>query len=456
MFRPDITPAIGGPMTKAPLRVVALGAVAALALAACGSSSSGSGGNNNGGKNTASAPGVTATTVTIGSHQPLSGIAAPGYSEISKASNAYFKYVNSHGGVNGRSIIYKVLDDAYDPSKTVTDVHQLVLQDHVFAVFNGLGTPTHEQVVPFLTQQKVPDLFVASGCLCWNNPSSAPETFGWQTDYTREGKILGNYIKTKYPNDKVAVLAQGDDFGKNGVKGLQDEISSGNIATIQYYNPTNTSITPLVQKIAQSGAQVVVLFTVPAFTAIYMLTAGALKFQPKVLASSNVGIDPTTLSGLLEQFAKKAGAKVNGESLIQGIVTANYLPSITETSNSWIQLFKKIHDQYIPNLPFDGNVVYGMAAAYTFAQALKAAGQNPTRASLVAAVEKGGFSGPGLVPFAFSSTDHSGYIGEQIGVVKGLGIHYLGQPETTDDGTGGITPYTTPQPTAPADGIPSD
>lgn len=448
-------------MTKAPLRLIAFSAVAALGLTACGGSSSGSsssgGGGGGGGSNTASAPGVTATTVTIGSHQPLTGVAAPGYDEIAPASNAYFQYINAQGGINGRKIVYKYLDDAYNPSTTLSDVRQLVLQDKVFAIFNGLGTPTHEKAVPFLTQQKVPDLFVASGCLCWNDPSGAPETFGWQPDYTREGKILGAYLKQKYPGQKVAVFAQGDDFGKNGLKGLEEEIPTGDVATVQYYNPANTTVTPLVQKIAQSGAKVVVSFSVPAFTALYLLTAAALHFQPSVTAVSNVGIDPTTLSGLLKEFAAKGGTKIaSGEPLIQGIITDGYLPSTTDTSNSWIALFKQIHDKYIPNLPFDGNVEYGMAAAYTFAQALQAAGKNPTRASIIAAVEKGGFSGPGLVPFGFSSTDHSGYLGAEVGIVKGLGIKPLTQPEVTDDGTGPITPYTTAQPTAPANGIPTD
>ena len=174
--------------------------------------------------NTASAPGVTATSVLIGSHQPLTGVAAPGYDEIAPASNAYFKYINANGGINGRKITYKFLDDGYDPAKTVTDVHQLVEQDKVFAIFNGLGTPTHEAVVPFLNQQKVPDLFVASGCLCWNNPTQDPETFGWQPDYTREGKILGQYVAQHFKGKKIGIFAQNDDFGTNGIAGLKDEI----------------------------------------------------------------------------------------------------------------------------------------------------------------------------------------------------------------------------------------
>ena len=71
--------------------------VVALVLGACG-------GGTGSTTNTASAPGITATQITIGSHQPLTGPAAPGYSEISKASDAYFQRVNGHGGVNGRTI----------------------------------------------------------------------------------------------------------------------------------------------------------------------------------------------------------------------------------------------------------------------------------------------------------------------------------------------------------------
>ncbi len=98
----------------------------------------------------ARSPGVTSTSITFGTHQPLTGPAAPGYSEIAPASQAYFDYVNAHGGVFGRKIHLIIKDDAYNPTKTVNDVHQLVLQSKVFGIFEGLGTPTHTKVVGFL------------------------------------------------------------------------------------------------------------------------------------------------------------------------------------------------------------------------------------------------------------------------------------------------------------------
>ena len=159
------------------IRLAAGAVLIAMIAVACSSSSKSSGSSSgstptssSGGPNTASAPGVTPTEITIGSHQPLTGVAAPGYDEIAPAANAYFSWVNDHGGVHGRKIIYKYLDDMYDPAQTTSVVRQLVLQDNVFGIFNGLGTPTHSAVVDYLNSSKVPDLFVASGCVCWNQP----------------------------------------------------------------------------------------------------------------------------------------------------------------------------------------------------------------------------------------------------------------------------------------------
>src|SRR5260370_32188341 len=149
---------------RANLALVAGTAIVAMVIAACGSSgtsppaASSSATSSSSAALPASAPGITPTQILIGSHQPLTGVAAPGYDEIAPASNAYFQYVNAHGGVFGRKIVYKYLNDQYNPAVTTTDIRQLVLQDNVFAIFNGLGTPTHLAVAPFINSEKVPDL----------------------------------------------------------------------------------------------------------------------------------------------------------------------------------------------------------------------------------------------------------------------------------------------------------
>src|SRR3954451_648005 len=424
--------------------VTAAVAAAALILSACGSSTpnSGSGGSTNAAGDT-SAPGVTSSSFLLGTTQPLTGPAAPGYSKISAAMNAYFKYANSQGGVNGRKITLKVLDDGYNPANTATQTRQLVLQDNVFALIGALGTPTHTAVRDFIKSNKVPDLFVASGSRSWNQPDKYPQTFGWQPDYTKEGKVLGAYIKDNFAGKKVCSFGQNDDFGTDGVQGVEQTVGTP-LASKQTYTPTNTNVAPQIGALQAAGCEVVVSFTVPGFTALEMGTAAQLNFHPQFVVS-NVGSDLVTLTGFL---------KAATGPLTEGMVTDTYIPIPSDTSNSWIQLFQKVNQQFNDNAPFDGNVEYGMAQAYTFLQVLKAAGKDLTRGSLISAVEKGGFTGPGIVPLDYSSSDHSGYSGVQVVVVKGGVATPTGQPLTTDDGSGALKPYTTTPPTAPSNGLP--
>jgi ABC-type branched-subunit amino acid transport system substrate-binding protein len=430
-----------------------LAVVAVLAAAGCSSSGGGNGGSATEGDST----GVTATSVKIGAHYPLTGPAAPGYSKIGPAAKAFYDYVNDNGGVNGRKIEFIYKDDAYNPANTVSVTRQLVLQDKVFAIVGGLGTPTHTKVVDFLNQSKVPDLFVASGCICWDEPKEHPYTYGWQSDYLREGKALGKYVADKFAGKKVAYFYQDDDFGADGMKGLDQFIPKDAVVTRQAYQPGNTNIGPQLTAIAQAKADVVVSLSIPAYSALLKLGTLKAGINPQ-LVISNVGSDPVTLGGLLEAYAKQGGTTVKGSELLEGIISDGYLPSYLgpdAASNSWVALFKKVHDKYLPDTEFDGNIEYGMAQAYTFVQALQKAGKDLTREGLMKALDGGGFTGPTLTPFGWSADSHGGVTGVQVWKITGGVPGPDGPPVTTDAGSGPLTPVTGTPAAAPANGIPT-
>ena len=418
------------------MRKTALVLAAALALSACagaGETPAGGGGSSD------PAPGVTDDAVVIGTHQPLTGPAAPGYSTISAGAKAMYSYVNDNGGIHGRRIEYKVEDDGYNPTRTVEVVKKLVLQDEVFAIVGGLGTPTHSKVVDFLNTEGVPDLLVASGALMWDDPES-PMTFGFQVDYTREGKILGDYIAKTHPDAKVGVFHQNDDVGRDGMAGLERYVT---LTAKQGYDPANTDVLPQITALKESGAKVVVCECVPAFTALAILTAARIGYKPQFVVSS-IGADPRTLTGLLSDFGKRAGAEVSAPKLLDGLVGAGYLPDIAMVDDPWTALFHEVHRKYIPDVPLTNTVVYGMAQAYTFAQALKDAGRDLTRAKIVEVFESGKLGGPGLTPFAFSADSHSGYTGAYVFTVNGDGSTTQVQPPmVTDRGDGPIQPAPT-------------
>jgi ABC-type branched-subunit amino acid transport system substrate-binding protein len=270
----------------------------------------------------------------------------------------------------------------------------------------------------------------------------------------REGKILGVYVKQHFAGKKIGYFFQNDEFGQDGVKGLDMEIPHSQVVSRQSYVPTDVNIGPQVAALKASGAQVIVSFSIPAFTALLKLVSLKLGWNP-ALVVSNVGADPITLAGLLQAFAKKGGVKVAGNALTQGIITDGYLPTLGDTGNSWIALFKKVHDAYDAKAPFDSNVLYGEAVAYTFVQAMVKAGKNPTRASIVKAIEGGLPQGPAVAPYDYSMTDHGGMMGAFIGVIKNGVVVQQGPVWTTDTTpTGAVTAFTGTQPAAPGSGMP--
>ena len=166
-------------------------------------------------------PGISANEIVIGGSVPLSGIAAS-YASVARGAEAYFKYVNARGGVHGRKITYKYLDDQYNPAQTVQATRQLVQQERVFAVFNTLGTEHNLAVRAFLNSAKVPQLFVGSGATTFGRDHRRyPYTIGYLPSYIAEGKVYARHIRQTKPNARIAVLYQNDDFGQDLLRGFR-------------------------------------------------------------------------------------------------------------------------------------------------------------------------------------------------------------------------------------------
>ena len=397
---------------------------------------------------TQSAPGVSDKQIVLGSHQPLTGPAAPGYKEVSAAAAAFYRYINAHGGVYGRSIVFDYQDDGYNPVNTLRVTQQLVNQDNVFAMDAGLGTNTHQAVVGYLNTNKVPDLFVETGCTCFNDPINYPYTFGYFPDYKIEGKLLGQYVHSNFPNDRVAYVLQDDDLGQNSQQGLAQVIPSQNVVTQQSYDANYLS-GGLGQQIAAAKAakaDVVIIAGIPAATALALLAAAELHYHPTFVVS-NVSADPGTLSVLIKQYSQGA-ADIR---LANGTITDSYVPSPDDAANPWIQLFKSVHDNYEPGAPFDFYAISGMAMAYATYQALHAAGPNLTRQGLLDALTTKGstFHGPNLAPYGFSPTDHNGMLGAQMGTVANGQVILSGPVYVTNDRDAPVTPYSGPHPPPP-------
>src|SRR5499433_1634878 len=136
--------------------------------------------------------GATDSEIKIGNIMPYSGPASA-YGVIGRTEAAYFNKINAEGGINGRKINFISYDDGYSPPKTVEQARKLVESDEVLLIFNSLGTPPNSAIQKYMNQQKVPQLFVATGATKWNDPKNFPWTMGWQPNYQTEGHIYAAY-----------------------------------------------------------------------------------------------------------------------------------------------------------------------------------------------------------------------------------------------------------------------
>ena len=324
----------------------------------------------------ADTPGVTATEIKIGNTNPYSGPASA-YGTIGKAIGAYFKKVNDEGGVNGRKINYISLDDQYSPPKTVEMIRRLVEQDQVAFVFQPLGTPPNSAIHKYVNQQKVPHLFVATGATKWNDPQHFPWTMGFQPNYQTEGRIYAQYILKNFPDAKIGILYQNDDYGKDYRKGLHDglgEAAKKLIVMEQTYEVTDPTIDSQIANLKNSGANVFFNVTIPKFA------VQAIK------KSHDIGWKPThflnNVSSSLGTVLKPAGLDAS-----KGLITALYQKEITDPQwkndkgyLDWVAFMKK----YYPEGALDDQSnAYGYLAAQTLVQVLKQCGNDLSRENIM-------------------------------------------------------------------------
>jgi branched-chain amino acid transport system substrate-binding protein len=332
-------------------------------------------------------PGITASSITIGGTHPITGPASL-YKTISAAESAYFAYVNDQGGVNGRKINYIVKDDAYDPSKTVPLAQQLVESDKVFAIYGSLGTAPGLATWDYLNSKKVPQVFLATGDSYWGfchyskcGGKKYPYTFGWQPDYPGESRQYGKYIAANYPNAKVGVLYQNDAFGKNYYAGLRIGLGAkkGNIVDAESYDvATQANLTQQILSMRSKSADILVIFATPSPTITALVTATKVGWSRQATFIGNVS------SNRIFMLA----AAANGGDVTNVFGTTYVKSSTVDKGDPGMVLAGNILDKYASSLRpsfdrGDSNIVYGLAKAWNFVYALKKAGKNPTRASLV-------------------------------------------------------------------------
>jgi len=355
----------------------------ALVMAACGSSRSTSTTAAPSGQGQAQVtpdPGITDTEIKIGSSYAFSGNTSF-YGVISKMHQAYIKFLNEEkGGVKmgdgkTRKLTYTVYDDAYVPARMVENVKRLVEQDQVFTVFNTLGTPTNSAIWDYLNEQKVPQLFVATGASKWGDYQGHPWTIGWQPTYPSESKVYVEYLKKEKPNAKVAILYQNDDYGKDYQGAFEKAIAGTGITVVakETYEATDPTVDSQVTNLSKTGADVFFNVSTPKFAAQAIKKVAELGWTPLHVLNG--------VSASIPSVLQPAGLDNS-----KGIVTSTYGKDPADPkydSDPAMKEFKRIVAKYDSSLnPLDTLVAYGYGVMETLVKTLEGT-KAPTRKALI-------------------------------------------------------------------------
>ncbi len=321
-------------------------------------------------------PGASDAEIKIGNTMPYSGPASA-YGIIGKTEAAYFAMINEQGGINGRKINFISRDDGYSPPKTVEQVRKLVEEDQVLFMFSPLGTPTNTAIHGYLNDNKVPQLFVASGADQWNDPKRYPWTMGWLPSYGTEARIYARYILKNLPDAKIAVLYQNDDFGKDYLNGLRDGLgdkAAKMIIATQSYETTDPTVDSQIVALQGSGADVLLTAAIPKYAAQAIRKVYDVGWKPTHFL--------TSVSNSVGTVMKSAGFEKG-----VGIISASFIKDPTDPQwqdtpeyKEWLAFMKKYNAS--ANTA-DVQAAVGYSYAQTLVAVLKASGDNLTRENVM-------------------------------------------------------------------------
>src|SRR5439155_2703204 len=203
--------------------------------------------------------------------------------------NAYFKYVNAHGGVFGRKITYLYRNDGYDPSRTLEETRRLVEQDKVFAIFNTIGTEHTVAIRGYLNAIKVPELFAGTGAArIGRGYKQYPWTIGYLPSFEGEGAIYGRYVAAHRPKARIAVLYENSDYGNDLLRGLRQGLGkkASQIVAKASYEVTDTDVNSQIAKLRASKADTFMLFALPTYAIQSFVYAYRLGWFPRFFVSA--------------------------------------------------------------------------------------------------------------------------------------------------------------------------
>jgi ABC-type branched-subunit amino acid transport system substrate-binding protein len=338
--------------------------------------------------------GVTDTEILVGQTGPQTGPAAL-WGAVARGSGLYFKGINDEGGIHGRKIKFFLRDDGYQPAKTKAIGKEFVEQIGIFATVGGVGVGPGMSVRDFYAENKVVSVSLGcSGVTNWIKPFQK-YVLPIYPLYVDEAFALTRYFHEKLNLTKIAMFYQNDDYGKEGMEGVERYVKAKGLQLVTTISAevTDRDLSSHALKLKSSGAQAVIMWAMPTHGALLLGECAKLGYKPQWGTSS-------TLSDGVAMMQISKG-------LWEGMIHSNF--GETPDSNHPLMVkYRAWHQKYEPKERWSTFYTAGILFAEPFVEGLRRVGKNLTPDNLVKAMETmKDWRGIGC-PITFTPTDHQG------------------------------------------------
>jgi ABC-type branched-subunit amino acid transport system substrate-binding protein len=329
--------------------------------------------------------------IVLGQSAPFTGPAAQLGLQFHLGAQLHLEQVNAAGGVNGRRIELKRLDDGYEPERCAANTRQFIA-DEVFALFGYIGTPTSLAALPLATAAKVPFVAPFTGAQALREPFNR-YAIHVRASYFDETAAIVRQV-TSVGIKKVAVFYQNDAYGKAGLEGVQRALKELNLETaaVGTVERNSTDVAMALKDIMAVKPEAIVQIGAYKACATFIRLARQQGFAGNFYNVSFVGTQ-----ALMDELG----------ALARGVVVSQVMPfpyaPATPLSGEYLAALKDKRG-VAPN--YSG--IEGFVAAKVFVEALRRAGRGVTRETFIDAIDGMKNLNLGGFPLDFGPQKHAG------------------------------------------------
>jgi len=309
--------------------------------------------------------------IVLGQSAALTGPAAQLGIQFQNGAKLAFAVANARGGVNGRSIELRTLDDGYEPARCQANTQTLIGQD-VLALFGYIGTPTSLAALPLATAAKLPFIAPFTGAQALRDPFNR-YAFHVRASYYDETARIVNQV-TQVGMKRVAVFRQNDSYGQAGLDGVTRALKAVQLdpVAIGTVERNSVDVAAALAAILPSKPEAVVQISAYKSCAAFVRAARKAGYSGQFYNVSFVGT---------QALADELGPDARGVVISQ-VMPYPFAPLIALT-NEFLAAANAAQPKVAPNY----SSIEGYIAGRVILEGLRRAGSTPSRENLIAGLE---------------------------------------------------------------------